>query len=289
MNSKCSIVIPVYNEEDEIFNTIEQIYSIMENTDYQYEIVLVDDGSTDKTAKSIDDFVKGVYNDIKVIQHEWNQGYGAALKSGVKSSAYKIIVITDSDGTYPNENIPKLLSHIESYDMVVGARTGKNVKIPLVRKPAKWMLNKLANYLSGYKIPDLNSGLRVMKKELVGKYIKYLPDGFSFTTTITLALLTNRYQVKYISIDYMARKGKSKIKPVKDTLNFINLIIRTVMYFNPLKVFLPFSLLFFIPGFAFLIRDLLALNISQASILLIITGGLILSIGMLADLINKRL
>ena len=288
MNSKCSIVIPVYNEEDEIFNTIEQIYSIMENTDYQYEIVLVDDGSTDKTAKSIDDFVKGVYNDIKVIQHEWNQGYGAALKSGVKSSAYKIIVITDSDGTYPNENIPKLLSHIESYDMVVGARTGKNVKIPLVRKPAKWMLNKLANYLSGYKIPDLNSGLRVMKKELVGKYIKYLPDGFSFTTTITLALLTNRYQVKYISIDYMMRKGKSKIKPVQDTINFIQLIIRTVMYFNPLKIFLPFAFLFIIPGLVFLIRDLISLNLAQTSVLMLVTGSIILAIGMLADLINKK-
>ena len=171
MNLKCSIVIPIYNEQDAVIQTIEQICSIMEDTDFQYEIVLVDDGSTDQTADNLDGFIGDKYNNIKLIHHEWNQGYGAALKTGIKSSVNEIIVITDADGTYPNNDIPELLSHIDQYDMVVGARTGRNVKIPLVRKPAKWMINKLANYLSGYKIPDLNSGLRVMKKDLVEKYI----------------------------------------------------------------------------------------------------------------------
>ena len=288
MNLKCSIVIPIYNEQNAVIQTIEQIYSIMEDTDFQYEIVLVDDGSTDQTADKINDFIGDKYNNIKLIHHEWNQGYGAALKTGIKSSENEIIVITDADGTYPNNDIPKLLSDISRYDMVVVARIGKNVKIPLVRKPAKWMINKLANYLSGYKIPDLNSGLRVMKKELVEKYINYLPDGFSFTTTITLSLLTNKYKVKYVIIDYMKRKGKSKIKPIKDTLNFVQLVIRTVMYFNPLKIFLPFSLLFFLPGIGFLIRDLINLNIAQTTVLMMVTGSIILAIGMLADLINKK-
>ena len=288
MKEKISVVIPVYNEQESIISTLKDISSVLEKKEIDYEIIVVNDGSTDKTAETVGEFIRGEYNNIKIISHDWNLGYGAALKTGIKTSVNEIIVITDADGTYPNDEIPRLLSYIDSHDMVVGARTGKNVKIPLVRKPAKWMINQLANYLSGYKIPDLNSGLRVMKKELIEKYIQYLPDGFSFTTTITLALLTNKYQVKYISIDYMTRKGKSKIKPVQDTLNFIQLVIRTVMYFNPLKIFLPYAFLFFIPGLGFLIRDLISMNLAQTSVLMLVTGSIILAIGMLADLINNR-
>ena len=176
-----------------------------------------------------------------------------------------------------------------NYDMVVGARVAGNVKIPLIRKPAKLFINKLANYLAEKKIPDLNSGMRIIKKEIIQQFVKILPNGFSFTVTITLAMLTNDYQIKYIPINYNERKGKSKIRPIHDTLNFIQLIIRTVMYFNPLKIFVPLSFFFVIPGIGFLIRDILALNLAQSSILLIVTGALILSIGMLADLIHKKL
>ena len=118
--------------------------------------------------------------------------------------------------------------------MVVGARLGAQAKIPLIRKPAKWFITRLASYLANFNIPDLNSGLRLMKKEIVQRFINILPAGFSFTTTITLAMLTNDYVVSYIAIDYHTRTGKSKIKPIRDTVKFIQLIVRTVMYFNPL-------------------------------------------------------
>jgi len=279
-----SIIIPVYNEEKAVLRTIEEIQNVLKTENISGEIIAVDDGSTDRSRK-----ILGKIEGIDVLIHEENRGYGASLKTGIRNANYEDILIIDADGSYPSEHIPELLKEIEKYDMVVGARIGEEVCIPIVRRPAKFALNKIASYLAETKIPDINSGLRVMKKDIINKFIKILPNKFSFTITITLSMLTNNYRVKYIPINYNKRDGKSKIKPIRDTLNFIQLIVHTVMYFNPLKVFFPIATLFFIPGLIFLIRDLLALNISQASILLIVTGGLILSIGMLADLINRRL
>jgi len=139
--------------------------------------------------------------------------------------------------------------------MVVGARTGNKVHIPLIRKPAKWLIGKLANFLTEVKIPDLNSGLRIMRKEMVLKYMNILPSGFSFTLTITMAALTNDYRVKYIHIDYLKRVGSSKISPIKDMLNFLTLLVRTSLYFNPMKIFMLFSLILFLLAFALLGRD----------------------------------
>jgi len=278
-----SIVIPAYNEEIGIAGTIDGVVEVIKPLHIGYELIVVNDGSTDNTAKIVEN------KNIKIINHEENKGYGASLKTGVRYSQYENILIIDADGSYPAEHIPDLLESAMNYDMVVGARVAGNVKIPLIRKPAKLFINKLANYLAEKKIPDLNSGMRIIKKEIIQQFLKILPNGFSFTVTITLAMLTNDYQIKYIPINYNKRKGKSKIRPIHDTLNFIQLIIRTVMYFNPLKIFVPLSFFFVIPGIGFLIRDILALNLAQSSILLIITGGLILSIGMLADLIHKKL
>jgi hypothetical protein len=177
------------------------------------------------------------------------------------------------------------------YDMVVGARIANKVEIPLIRKPAKWFITKLASYLTGTKIPDLNSGLRVMRKGIVEKYIRILPDGFSFTSTITLVMLTNGYCAKYVPIDYFKREGKSKIRPIRDTLNFVQLIIRTVLYFNPLKIFIPLSLFLVLLAFTVLFGSWLllgkAMDVSFAVILM--TSVIIMAIGMLADLINKRI
>ena len=278
-----SIVIPAYNEEIGIAGTIDGVVEVIKLLDIEYELIVVNDGSTDNTAKIVEN------KNIKIINHEENKGYGASLKTGVRYSQYENILIIDADGSYPAEHIPDLLESAMNYDMVVGARVAGNVKIPLIRKPAKLFINKLANYLAEKKIPDLNSGMRIIKKEIIQQFLKILPNGFSFTVTITLAMLTNDYQIKYIPINYNERKGKSKIRPIHDTLNFIQLIIRTVMYFNPLKIFVPLSFFFVIPGIGFLIRDILALNLAQSSILLIVTGALILSIGMLADLIHKKL
>lgn len=235
---KTSIIVPAFNEEKVIE---EVIISLKKYLSEACEIIVVNDGSTDKTRELLEKIA-----DIEIIHHSKNRGYGAALKSGIKKSQGEYILIIDADGSYPPESISELINQKDYYDMVVGARTNPQRQIPTLRKPAKWMLNQLANYLTRTKIPDLNSGLRIIKKDVLTGFLHLLPDGFSFTTTITLALLTNGYQVKYISINYYKRKGESKIKPIKDTLNFIKLIFKTILYFDPLKVFIPVSLIIFV-------------------------------------------
>ncbi|MBM2835706.1 MAG: hypothetical protein HW406_2867 [Candidatus Brocadiaceae bacterium] len=230
------------------------------------------------------------FEDVILIQHPLNRGYGAAIKTGIRHAKYNTLVISDADGTYPVNDIPKLIAQLPRSDMVVGARHIYGSNIPLSRRPAKWMLNKLANYLTGIKIPDLNSGLRVMKKDIVLKYFHLLPDGFSFTTTITLAMLTNNYDVEFVPIEYKIRSGRSKIRPIRDTMNFIQLIIRTVLYFDTLKIFLPISILFFISSIAVLVLSYLFTPkiMDITTVILFISGVQILAIGMIADLIDKR-
>lgn len=282
-----SIIIPVYNEEKNIKKTIYKIDTILKKNDLKnYEIIVVDDCSNDSTNQTL----KHSKINFNLIEHERNMGYGASIKSGIKKSKYNVIAITDADGTYPIEEIPEMYKKIKDFDMVVGSRTGKSVKIPFIRKPAKWFIGKLANYLAGFKIPDINSGLRLFKKEDALRFFKILPNGFSFTTTITLAMLTNDMQIKYIPINYMKRKGKSKIRPIRDTLNFIQLIIRTVMYFNPLKIFVPVSLILLLISLIVFIYSYLALPkiLDTTVAILFISSIQILAIGMLADMINKR-
>jgi len=252
-----------------------------------HEIIVVDDGSTDKTLEIVRS--KGV----KIVRHDQNKGYGAALKSGIAKANYDLIAITDADGTYPASDIPILSKHINDdgydYAMVVGSRTGDHVKIPFLRKPAKWFLGQLANYLSESRIPDLNSGLRVFKRELVERFYDLLPDGFSFTTTITIAALTNGYQVKYVPINYYQRRGQSSIKPLRDFLGFVSLIVRLIVYFKPLNFFLPASLALLVVGLSKALIDFFHQNyFGVGSAIVILTAIQIGFLGLLADLILKR-
>jgi len=282
--SGLSVVIPAYNEEESIGDVIKKLQNILENSGYNYDVIVVDDGSTDKTADIVQE------TGVRLIRHPFNRGYGAALKTGIRHAQHDIVVITDADGTYPVDAIPSLVERMSEHDMVVGARTGESVKIPFIRQPAKWMLGKIANYLTGTKIPDLNSGLRAFRKDVALKFFNLLPSGFSFTTTITLAMLTNDYLVHYVPIDYYKRVGKSKIKPIRDTSRFLSLIFRTVMYFNPLKVFLPISAALLIAALAVFFYSLLFTpKIMDATVTIIImTAVQVVVIGMLADLIDKR-
>ena len=286
---KLSIIIPVFNEQEGLKKTIREMDALLEKSEFEVEIIFVNDASTDKSSEILQGLAGRSY---KVLHHETNRGYGAALKTGIKNAFSEYVCITDADGTYPHSEIPHLAQAMSSgYSMVVGARTGDTVKIPLLRRFPKWILNKLANYVSGFKIPDINSGLRIMKKKDIERFLNILPDGFSFTTTITLAMLTNNMQVHYIPVNYYHRKGKSKIRPIHDTLNFIQLIIRTVMYFNPLKVFVPLSLFLALFAFLVLIGSWIltgkAMDVTFGVILM--TSVMVLVIGMLADLIDKRL
>ena len=286
-----SIVIPAYNEEASLGEVLDALHTAMlayvAGTRFEYEIIVVDDGSKDRT------YEVATKKNARVIRHDRNRGYGMALKSGIAKAEYDWIAITDADGTYPPDTLPQLLGQVSTdgfeYEMVVGSRTGQEVHIPLLRQPAKWFLRRLAEYLTGSKIPDLNSGLRVFRKSLVERFSPVLPEGFSFTTTITIAAITNGYQVKYLPVNYYKRQGKSSIRPLHDTLGFLSLIIRLVVYFKPLNIFLPLSLMFIVIGLSKALLDFLHQNyFGVGSAIAILTGLQIGLLGLLADLILRR-
>ena len=276
LQSAVTVVIPAFNEAAHVAGQIRSVREVMELSGWDFEIVVVDDGSTDGTAR------RAAETGVRVLRHRRNRGYGASLKTGIAAAQYDWILITDADGTYPSTAIPELLALAPMNDMVVGARVGASVKIPLVRKPAKWVLGQLASYLAGRKLPDLNSGLRLMRKDLVERYVHLLPSGFSFTTTITLASTCNDHLVEYVPINYHARLGESKIRS-RHAYDFLLLILRTIVFFNPLKVFLPLGALLFATGVAKFVYDLFRENLSETAVLGVLGALIVWAVGLLAD------
>ncbi|MFA5029368.1 MAG: glycosyltransferase family 2 protein [Patescibacteria group bacterium] len=231
-----SVVVPVYNEEKTVGQVMASLKSELSKLDVQYEIIAVNDCSQDQSLVVLEKI-----DGIKAISHPHNKGYGASLKTGIKASQYEWILIIDADGTYPIDSIAKLLEKIPQYDLVVGARDNKSSAIPSSRRHAKGFLNKFAGYLAGREIPDLNSGLRIFKKDIILKYWELFPNKFSFTSTLTMTCLTHQYETIFLPIDYYKRQGKSSLKPFEFFV-FLKLIIKLSLFFKPLKVFIPISL-----------------------------------------------
>ncbi len=271
-----SVVIPALDEAAHVAREIEDVRAALEPAGWDFEILVVDDGSGDGTAAAAADA------GVRVLRHRRNRGYGASLKTGIHAARHPWILITDADGTYPAEEIPRLLARAPGNDMVVGARTGEHVAVPLARRPAKWFLRKLASYLAGQKLPDLNSGLRLMRRDLVERYEHLLPDGFSFTTTITLASACNGHDVEYIPIDYRRRRGESKIR-ARHAFDFTLLILRTIVFFNPLKVFLPAGAVLAAAGAAKFAYDVTQDNLSESAVLAFLGALIVWAVGLLAD------
>ena len=271
-----NVVIPAFNEGSHIAREVQAVEEVLKSTGWSWTIVVVDDGSSDDT------FEQATGTSARVIRNRRNYGYGAALKRGISTAETEWILITDADGTYPPRHIPQLLAVATENDMVVGSRTGSNVKVPLVRRPAKWFLRRLASYLSSRKLPDLNSGFRLMRRSLVERYAHLLPDGFSFTTTITLAAACNNHDIEYIPIDYLKRLGRSSIR-ARHTYDFLLLTLRTIVFFNPLKVFMPMGGLAALAGIAKLIYDIVIGNLSESAVLALLAALIIWAVGLLAD------
>ena len=284
---KFSLVLPCYNEEAAITPTVNGLRQSLGDPG-PYELIIVDDGSTDRSAEIVD-ALSSPGDGIRVFHHDRNRGYGAALKTGIRRAGADIIVITDADGTYPSGRIPALLEGIGDADMVVGARTGKNVQHSRVRMVPKKILQWYCSWISGHDIPDINSGLRVFRKSVAEDFINILPNGFSFTVTITLAMLMNNYIVRYMPIDYAERIGRSKIRPIRDTLNFIQLIVRTGTYFAPLRVFFPLIVIMGLGFLASLIFDIFILgDLTYKTIILLLFCLITTMLALLADMIDKR-
>jgi glycosyltransferase involved in cell wall biosynthesis len=280
-----SIVVPVYNEEAAIGGDLDLIKKTMDVLGEPYEVIVVDDGCTDHTVEIVSSRPW-----VRLLHHARNRGTGAARTTGLKAARGNVVVMTDGDGTYPNQDIPRLLEQLGQCDMVIGARREERGTLKWLRAPTKWFIRRLASYLTETEIPDLNSGLRAFKKDIALQYLNILPNTHSWVSTITIAFLSHDYAVRFVPIDYYQRKGRSTFHPLKDTYNYLTLVVRSVMYFNPLKVFLPLSLLLFSGGAIKLVRDLIVFNlhVPTSTVLILLTAVQVGAMGLLADLIVKR-
>lgn len=279
-----SIVLPVYNEEGHVLDEINRITTAMDVSSYTYELLVIDDGSEDGTA----DVLKDV-DGIRLMHLPTNRGSGYARKIGTRAATGDVVVWTDADMTYPNDEIPALVKELDDYDQVVGARTSEEGTVKWARVPAKWFMRKLAEYLALTKIPDLNSGFRAFRREVALPYLHLLPTGFSCVTTITLAFLSHGHTVHYVPIEYAERAGKSKFHWRRDTARYLLQIIRMVMTFNPLRVFLPIGGVLVLIALGKVGYDAFAksFRISSNAIILTIVAFQVIAIGLLADLIAR--
>jgi len=283
VQSSVSVLIPACNEEESLANTVAAINQ-HRGLFKEMEIIVIDDGSRDRTREIARKLP------VTLIEHETTRGYGASLKDALRMAKGDLVLIADADGTYPLEDIPRLAAEMDGYDMLIGARTGELVHIPLSRRIGKWIITQLAQYLSRQRIPDLNSGFRIFRKDVALRFLNMYPDGFSFTTTITLAMLTNHYRVKFLPINYRKRTGKSSIHPIRDFINFTILIIRICACFKPLNVFVPPALLLITLGVLKGTIDYTQQHhLGGLSITVTLTGIQTLFIGLLADLIDQRM
>ena len=282
-----TVLLPAYNEQDAIQQVLEEIVEALFGEQIRYEVLVVDDASTDRTAELAEQFARLCWQcPVRVVRCPENRGAGAARKVGIRQARGEIVVMLDADGSYPAAAIPKLLSHFPAYDQVNGARTSEQGTLRWLRRPAKWLIRKLAGYLTGHKIPDLNTGLKAFKRRTMLPWLWVVPDGFSCVTTMTLAFLTNGYAVKYVPVAYRPRIGRSKFHPVKDTLAYLATVLRMVLYFRPLKVFLPLSGLMIAGGvlksvFSFLLTG----SMQESDIVIMVAGFMTCILGLLAEVI----
>lgn len=280
MQKELTIVVPAFNEAQAIGQTMAGLRAMLDAAKIDGEILVVDDGSADGTGDAAE--AAGA----RVIRLEDNSGYGYALKTGIANSDSKFVAIIDADGTYPADKIPEMLELCRTADMVVGDRGAAMKNVQWIRRPPKWVLNTLANMLARRKIPDLNSGLRVFKRSSLERFVQLLPDGFSFTTTITLSMLCSNLRVIYTPIHYAKRVGQSSMRPTA-FFTFILLVLRIIVFFQPLRVFMPLGGILFALGMAKALYDITKMNLSESAIFGILAALVVWSLGLVADMISR--
>lgn len=281
-----TVVLPCFNERGHVVQEIDRIAGALAASAYSYELLVIDDGSSDGSVEVLRD-IEG----IRLIELPQNRGSGYARKVGTRAARGRVVVWTDADMTYPNEDIPALVQRLEAggFDQVVGARTSEEGTHKFLRVPAKWSIRMLAQYLTKARIPDLNSGFRAFRRDVALPYLHLLPQGFSCVTTLTMAFLSNGHTVDYTSIPYAKRAGKSKFHWREDTARYLLQVVRMVMTFNPLRVFMPIGMLLLLVAFGKVVYDIVVWDwrITSNAIILVIVAGQVVAIGLLADLIVR--
>ncbi|MBN1951990.1 MAG: glycosyltransferase family 2 protein [Bacteroidales bacterium] len=281
--SELTIILPAYNEEEGIGQTLDLL--IPEAKKHNFRIIVINDGSTDGTQQIVES------KSVELINHPYNKGYGASLKTGIRAASSEYIALYDADGQHNPEDLINLWNNRGGYDMLIGMR-GKDSHQDWLRRPGKWILTCTANFLTGRKIPDLNSGLRVIRRDKLVDKLHLFSDSFSFSTTSTVAFMNLGYFVEYYPIKVNKRLGKSTVRQLRHGPSTLLIILKMVVIFNPLKVFLPVSLFMFIAGILWGIYGYISYErFSNTAILASMMGVLFFFMGLISEQIstlNKR-
>ena len=279
-----SFIIPCYNETPEILaDTLRNLHAAMDAVPISNsEVIVVDDGTTRYDYRQSLPFDRE-----RLVRHKKNRGYGASLSTGIGEARYDWIGIVDADGTYPVGLFPSLIERAGEYDMVVGSRSWGS--IPWVRRPTKWLLGKVAGSIAGVAIPDLNSGMRIFRREIAQAHPRIFPSGFSFTSTLTMICMTEAREVAFVDIPYSVRTGDSKIHPLRDTVGFFALLLRLSLYFRPLRFFMPLTAVILLAAMGRGIRDVWVGNhFGGLTLVLFFAAFQVFFFGLLAEIINKK-
>lgn len=283
-----SVILPVHNEAGHLQDEVKRIKHALDNSDYSYEVIIVDDGSTDGSGE-----IASATDDVRVMRFGTNRGSGSARKYGTMEAKGAVVVWTDVDMTYPNDQIPELVSAMEGHDQVVGARTTEEGTLKVLRRPAKWMIRRLASYLAKTDIPDLNSGFRAFRRDVADQFLYLLPRGFSCVTTITMAFLSNGYSIRYTPIDYAPREGESKFHWWKDTRRYLLQVVRMILMHEPIRFFGPPAAALLLISGGKLIYDLIDKGFRIATNTIVILGFAlaVAGVGLIGDMLvqlNKK-
>jgi glycosyltransferase involved in cell wall biosynthesis len=283
-----TVVLPVYNEVHHLEAEIGRIKRALDSSAYSYEILVVDDGSSDGST----DLLRGMEG-IRLVTFAQNRGSGTARRIGTRAARGRVVVWTDVDMTYPNDESPQLVKELDGYDQVVGARRTEEGTLKFMRVPAKWFIRRLAQFLADEAIPDLNSGFRAFRHDVASQFLHMLPKGFSCVTTMTMSFLANGYSVKYVPIDYLPRAGKSKFHWWRDTQQYLLQVFRLIMSYDPLRIFVPVGSVLMLLAAGKLTFDLVAhpFRVAVDTLVILFAAFQIFAIGLLADLVvrtNRR-
>jgi glycosyltransferase involved in cell wall biosynthesis len=281
---KTSVLIPAFNEAASVRETVERVGSVLAASALDHEIIVIDDGSTDATAE------QARLAGVRVLQHPANAGYGRALKTGLQHAAGEWVAIVDADGSYPVEVLPALLAKVPQFDMAVGARTGMHYRGSFAKSFGRRMLQAMVRFVTGVWVSDVNSGLRVFRKSIALENINRIGNGFSFTTTLTLAMLLEGHFVAYVPISYEARVGRSKVRLRRDILRTLQILVMAVELYNPIKVFLLLACVALLCLAPCVVLDVLIADAAHCGVILAVglaTSLLLFALGLVTDVLRR--